>query len=455
MSEHKEAIKKTPVIPMAVNKRLPTLSNQGNLNKPTSTQTAVNDDFNSLSHEEKITYLKTKIARAEANLSTLSQTSAINRTVDSIFDLKRQLNMLSSDENKQFLCADEDDRINVFELITLNTKQVATKRSNALFVTGNPGVGKTFEVLQAIAFLNPYPITDRVIGVEKSEDVPSETPLDKKEVKTSEIKVEVEEVKEGKIKAPKIPLGNLKDKRLPTLKDCGTTVVLKPKSESRNNTESGYFIAEGGCTTAALYELLFIHRKKLLVFNDFDSILKDPESVNLLKAALDTYPIREISRMTKGNTFNSFGMSDVQMEEKYELEGKLPNQFRFTGTIVFISNLHEEKIDKALISRSLHVEVRLTRQQVVERMLEIIPDIRAEVPIEYKIEALNYLDFITSNYKCKFPLDLRQLIHTIDNRTEYPPEDPKNVRKGKSGNNMYIWQQMTKERLIERVFKYD
>ena len=363
--------------------------------------------------------------------------------------------MLSSDENKQFLCADEDDRINVFELITLNTKQVATKRSNALFVTGNPGVGKTFEVLQAIAFLNPYAITDRVIRVEKSEDVPSETLLDKKEVKTSEIKVEVEEVKEGKIKAPKIPLGNLKDKRLPTLKDSGTTVVLKPKSESRNNTESGYFIAEGGCTTAALYELLFIHRKKMLVFNDFDSILKDPESVNLLKAALDTYPIREISRMTKGNTFNSFGMSDVEMEEKYELEGKLPNQFRFTGTIVFISNLHEEKIDKALISRSLHVEVRLTRQQVVERMLEIIPDIRAEVPIEYKIEALNYLDFITSNYKCKFPLDLRQLIHTIDNRTEYPPEDPKNVRKGKSGNNMYIWQQMTKERLIERVFKYD
>lgn len=441
MSENKEAIRtiRTPQIPGPTKKTIPPLTSQTAHNPH-----AINDYFNQMSNEDKIIYLKTKIARAEANLNTLSKPSVINRTIDAIFDLKRQLNMLTSDKNKEFLI-DEDDRIDIFELITLNAKQVATKRSNSLIVTGHPGVGKTMTVIQAIAFLNPHAITETVIKIE-NEETPENNIEDSTE--TSEIKIEVPDIK--KIKTPQIPLDM---KRVPLNKES-TVRIIKPKTESRNNTESGYFIAQGGCTVAALYELLFIHRKKTLVFDDFDSILKDPECINLLKAALDTYPIREISRMTKGNTFNSFGMSDVEMEEKYELENKLPNQFRFTGNIIFVSNIHEEKFDKALISRSLHVEVRLTRQQVIDRMLQIIPDIKPEVSIEHKVEALNYLDFLTSNYKCKFPLDIRQLIHTIDNRSEYPPENPKYVKEGKKGK-IYTWQQMAKERLIERVFKYD
>lgn len=436
--------RKIPTIPTSLLKRAKA-SSEGKEAKEKST---LPEDFNTMNLEEKIIYLKTKIARAEANLTTLSQPSAINRTIDNIFDLKRQLNMLSSDKNKEFM-SDDDERIDIFEIITLNAKQVATRRSNALVVTGHPGVGKTMTIIQAIAFLNPHAITETVIDITDygKEETEVETPENKEE-----IKIEVPAAEEKKSKGPKLP--NIKN--VPVYGKAGAkdVKVIKPKSESRNNVESGYFIAQGGCTAAALYELLFIHRKKVLVFDDFDSILKDPECVNLLKAALDTYPIREISRMTKGNTFNSFGMSDVEMEEKYELEGKLPNQFRFTGAIIFVSNIHEEKFDKALISRSLHVEVRLTRQQVIDRMLEIMPDIRPEVPREFKIEALNYLDFLTSNYRCKFPLDLRQFIHTIDNRTEYPPENPEFVREGKKGK-IYIWQQMAKERLIERVFKYD
>lgn len=437
--------KKTLKLPAGALKKIKSNTNP----TQTSSTSTLPEDFNSMTLEEKVIYLKTKITRAEANLTTLSQPSAINRTIDNIFDLKRQLNVLTSDKSKEFM-SDDDDRIGIFEIITLNAKQVATRRSNALVVTGHPGVGKTMTIIQAIAFLNPHAIMDTVIKVKDygKEDEGSEEP--KVEVK-DEIKIEVPAAEENKFKGPKLP-GSIN--KIP-IYGGKSTVVVKPTVESRNNRESGYFIAQGGCTAAALYELLFIHRKKILVFDDFDSILKDPECVNLLKAALDTYTIREISRMTKGNTFNSFGMSDAEMEEKYELEGKLPNQFRFTGGIIFVSNIHEEKFDKALISRSLHVEVRLTRQQVIDRMLEIIPDIRAEVPMEFKIEALNYLDFLTSNYRCKFPLDLRQFIHTIDNRTEYPPENPEFVREGKNGKKIYVWQQMAKERLIERVFKYD
>ncbi len=378
--------------------------------------------------EEKLSTIKLEISKYEANLKTLSQNSAINRTIDIITDLKREYNILSGD-SKELLIDDTEDRMDVFELITLNAKQVATKRSNSLIVTGHSGVGKTMTVIQAVAFLNPHPIIDTVIKI-SPENEPEE-----------EIKIDIPKIKP-------ISLSSFVVKKSPKFK------VLAPRVESRNNSESGYYIAEGGCSCAAFYELLFLHRKKLLIFNDFDSILKDPDCVNLLKSALDTYPIRELSRMTKGNTFNSFGMSDAEMEEKYDLEGKLPNQFRFSGSIIFISNIHEEKIDKAIISRSLHVEVKLNRLQVLDRMLKILPDIRPEILMEYKLEALNWLDFLTSNYKTKFPLELRQLIHTIDNRAEYPPENPEYVKIAKNGNKLLVWQQMAKERLVERIFKY-
>jgi hypothetical protein len=66
---------------------------------------------------------------------------------------------------------------------------------------------------------------------------------------------------------------------------------------SNNHVESGYYIAKGTCSAAGLYELLFIHRHKLLIFDDFDSVLKDEDCVNYLKAALDTYAIREVSKI--------------------------------------------------------------------------------------------------------------------------------------------------------------
>ena len=108
-----------------------------------------------------------------------------------------------------------------------------------------------------------------------------------------------------------------------------TQVVKDTLSSLGMEKDKHYYFATGTATTAGLYEIIFKNRNKLIVFDDCDDVFKEPDSNNLLKGALDTYPVREISKLTKGNTFDSTGMSDSEIEEEYDIRGKVPNRFEF------------------------------------------------------------------------------------------------------------------------------
>lgn len=177
-----------------------------------------------------------------------------------------------------------------------------------------------------------------------------------------------------------------------------------------------YYFATGTATTAGLYELLFKNRSKLIIFDDCDAVLKDPESVNILKGALDTYDVREISKLSKGNTFDSAGLNQEEVDEEFNKTGKFPNKFDFVGQVIFISNLPENKFDKALLSRSLHVDVHLSKEELFERMKSIMVRISPDVEYEKKLEALEYLTHICNTYPTKFDLNIRTLIHSINLR---------------------------------------
>lgn len=406
-----------------------------------SSAVAINDDMTFLSDvnltdSEKISIIQDRITIQEVKLRGLKQQAAIGRCLDIIKELRQYQSLLN---NGGTIAEDDEEDMDVFDLITLNAKQVAAKRSNALIVTGNAGVGKTCTVIEAIKFLNPV----KDVEIVDEEETPNWVFTDSNSNEGLDGIDENEEDEDSydEDEAEVIEPIQFKSKKHPPLKKDSKVVKT---AESRNNIESGYYIASGTCTGPALYELLFIHRKRLLVFDDFDSILKDDDCINLLKAALDTYPIRELSKMTKGNTFNAFGMNDPQMQDEYDITGKVPNQFKFSGNIIFISNIHEDKFDKALISRSLHVEVRLSRQQVIERMHKLMQDIRPDVPIEWKLQALHHLEYLTSNFPCKFDLNLRELIHAIDYKTQYPDDV---VSLG--NKEVLIWKQLLKKRIVK------
>jgi hypothetical protein len=116
------------------------------------------------------------------------------------------------------------------------------------------------------------------------------------------------------------------------------------------NMRKCYRMVKGYSTPKGLYRTLFENNKGIIVFDDCDSILKDPVALNILKSALDSYGKRIIS-------WNA----DFKDED-------LPRSFNFEGRVIFISNMDDGKIDQAIRSRSMMIDLSMTTEQKIERM---------------------------------------------------------------------------------------
>ena len=86
------------------------------------------------------------------------------------------------------------------------------------------------------------------------------------------------------------------------------------------------------------------------MFDDCDAVLKDPVALNILKSALDSYGKRIIS-------WNA----DMRDDD-------LPRSFNFEGRVIFISNMDQDKIDQAIRSRSMMIDLSMSMDQKIDRM---------------------------------------------------------------------------------------
>ena len=180
------------------------------------------------------------------------------------------------------------------------------------------------------------------------------------------------------------------------MKNIGDLVAFDPDATiSPAISKTLYAVIKGYSTAKGLYRTLYENRNRICIFDDCDSILKDDVATNVLKAALDSYDRRIIS----WNAEASFG-------------DDLPRSFEFTGGIVFISNMPINKIDGAIRSRSICVDVSMTTDQKLERMSKIIEDEEFMPDYEYdsKVEALNFITRMKNQTK---ELSLRTLISTV------------------------------------------
>ncbi len=150
-------------------------------------------------------------------------------------------------------------------------------------------------------------------------------------------------------------------------------------------------VIKGYSTAKGLYRTLYENREGVVVFDDCDSVLRDPVSLNLLKAALDSYDKRVIS-----------WRADIRDED-------LPTSFLFNGRVVFISNQSSNSIDQAIITRSMAVDLSMTTAQKIERMRWLISkdDFMPEYEIGYKNDAIELIASIMDSVK---ELSLRTLI---------------------------------------------
>ncbi len=160
-----------------------------------------------------------------------------------------------------------------------------------------------------------------------------------------------------------------------------------------------YVFFKGYSTARGLYNTLFDNNGKLIIFDDCDSVLDDKVAVNILKSALDSYDKRTISWMSK-----------VGKNDEY------PQHFDFTGRIIFISNKSKEKIDEAILTRSLTVDLTMTPDDKITRMNTILPNILPEYDMDIKQDALGFLETV----KEEVSLNMRMLVMVAKMRLMYP-----------------------------------
>ena len=157
------------------------------------------------------------------------------------------------------------------------------------------------------------------------------------------------------------------------------------------NMRKCFRMVKGYSTAKGLYRTLFENNKSVIVFDDCDAILKDPVALNLLKGALDSYGKRIIS-------WNA----DMREED-------LPRSFNFEGRVIFISNMEEGKIDQAIRSRSMMIDLTMNTEQKIERMETIASaeEFMPEYTAEIKADALALIRELKDEAK---EISLRTLI---------------------------------------------
>jgi len=199
-----------------------------------------------------------------------------------------------------------------------------------------------------------------------------------------------------------------------------TYTIMQAVKEAGLSKGKDFIKISGKITSTELYKTLFMFRKGgLVLFDDCDSMWGDKDSSNLLKAALDTSPVREISLST-AQMKNVSKMSDEAREEyndqvdkflagkpaeeeededddgegggKKKDKLKFPSVFDFKGRVVFISNLAKDKFDSAIMSRSAKIDMSLTPQETLKRMRSILPNLGGtDVSLDKKEELIEVL----------------------------------------------------------------
>lgn len=157
--------------------------------------------------------------------------------------------------------------------------------------------------------------------------------------------------------------------------DTSETAEISDESLDDDEINKGYVVVKGYMTPKAMYRFFWLNRKRIIVFDDCDSVWLNDTSVSLLKGALDSYETRRIG-----------WHAEIKNDDD-----DLPQSFEFLGRIIFISNLSLTQLDQAVLSRCLYVDVSMTPAEKIERIRAISADIRKDLDPQLKTEAIDLL----------------------------------------------------------------
>ena len=166
----------------------------------------------------------------------------------------------------------------------------------------------------------------------------------------------------------------------------GKTYLVKKTLTDMGLEEAKQFVHfKGRATAAGLFVTLYENSDKIIVLDDCDSVFKDMDAVNMLKAALDSYDTRKLSYISTKPLKDAYG-------------DPVPRHFEFTGKIIFISNISQSKLDEAIKSRSFVSDISMNTKQMFQRIDDLKNDIETKIPNEVKDKALEIMKSLEKKY---------------------------------------------------------
>jgi len=167
----------------------------------------------------------------------------------------------------------------------------------------------------------------------------------------------------------------------------GKTYLVKKTLTDMGLEEAKQFVHfKGRATAAGLFVTIYENADKIIVLDDCDSVFKDVDAVNLLKAALDSYDTRKLSYISTKPLKDTYG-------------DPVPRHFEFTGKIIFISNISQSKLDDAIKSRSFVADISMNTKQMFQRIDDLKDAMETKIPNEVKEKALAIMKSLEKKYE--------------------------------------------------------
>lgn len=119
------------------------------------------------------------------------------------------------------------------------------------------------------------------------------------------------------------------------------------------------------------------------MFDDADKVIQNTD-VNIWKTILENVKEREITYVDVKRAKNK-NMADI------------PSVFTFTSGVIFVSN--SPKLNSAIASRSVVLNVKLSNEQALEKIEATLKEFLPDIEMKIKREALEYAKEISNGIK--------------------------------------------------------
>lgn len=206
---------------------------------------------------------------------------------------------------------------------------------------------------------------------------------------------------------------NLKIRAMVVAGSPGTGKTFEVTKAVESKKSLYYTHIKGTISAIALYIELYRSRDGVVILDDSDESFTDPESIQLLKAAMESTKNRKIS-------YRKLSMA-------LEAEG-IPQEFVFNGCVVILTNTDLENASKgksphysALVSRSHYINVILatTREKLI-RIRQVLDEsniLNSFVDKEHHADLIQFLDDNVHNFR---ELSIRTVVKLAELASAFP-----------------------------------